>query len=328
LEEYCPLKISCDATCEKCYHEKGRRQDLKENDLILFCTSCKRVYLCDIGLARLGNEFQCPFDNTVIIEEEVDKSIIQMKGIPGEDQSFSEEIHHRLVGDKKLKKKRGIFSRSSSKTGTLTAYHRSKISELNDIKGLTKELILETAKYMKIPNINELKKIETKKGLLDLFGRENVTVIDFLYSILHTYEESIPATKIRFGVFIPSIIEKVKSISFTNNGELCDMIIRDVNEDEYWVFCSDKYIDLKDIEGLTEKASKIDYLNYPSIKNIFFVAKKFSYVAKEMIKKYQSVPAGIEQTKPDGSVDITGSIPLILFEWIPNSNKFKQTLLS
>ena len=26
------MKISCNAKCERCYHEKGRRQDLDEND--------------------------------------------------------------------------------------------------------------------------------------------------------------------------------------------------------------------------------------------------------------------------------------------------------
>ena len=319
------LKISCDATCERCYHDKGRRQDLNENDLVLFCTSCKRVYLCDIGLARFGNEFHCPFDNMVIIQEEVDKSIIQMKGMPGEDQSFSEEIHHRLVGDKKLKEKRGLFARSSSKIGSLTAYHSSKISELKDITSLTKELLLEIAGYMNVQNIDELKKVKSKKQLLDHFGRENVTLIDSLYSILHDYEESLFATKIRFAVSIPSIVERIKTISLTN--QHCDIIIKDSENNEYWVFCSDKYVDLKDIEALTERVSKIEFLNYPSIKNLFFVAKKFSYIAKEMIKKYQSVSAGIEQTKPDGSVEITRSIPLILFEWMPNSNKFEKTLL-
>jgi hypothetical protein len=327
LEAIHSLKISCDATCERCYHEKGRRQDLNENDLILFCTSCKRVYLCDIGLARLGNNFHCPFDNTVIIQEEVDKSIIQMKGLPGEDQSFSEEIHHRLVGDKKLKEKRGVFSRSSSKTRTLTAYHRSKISELSDIKNLTQDLLLEIAKYMDVQNITELKEVKSKKDLLDHFGRENVTLIDSLYSILHDFEESIIASKIRFAIFIPSIIQNYKSISLSNDRQYFDIKIKDSNDNEYWVFCSDKYVDLKDIENLTERATKIDFLNYPSINSIFFVAKKFSYVAKEMIKKYQSVSAGIEQTKPNGSIEITRSIPVILFEWIPNSNRFEKTPL-
>ena len=81
------MKISCDAKCERCYHEKGRRQDLDVNDLVLFCPSCKRVYLCEIGLARIGTTYYCPFDNSAIVQEEVDKSIIQMKGIPGEDQA-------------------------------------------------------------------------------------------------------------------------------------------------------------------------------------------------------------------------------------------------
>ena len=29
------MKVSCQATCQKCYHELGRRQDLDVNDLVL-----------------------------------------------------------------------------------------------------------------------------------------------------------------------------------------------------------------------------------------------------------------------------------------------------
>ena len=75
------MKISCDAKCERCYHEKGRRQDLDENDLVFFCPSCKRIFLCEIGLGRVGLNYSCPYDNTIVIKEEVDKSIIQKKGV-------------------------------------------------------------------------------------------------------------------------------------------------------------------------------------------------------------------------------------------------------
>lgn len=325
MEAYKPLKISCDATCERCYHEKGRRQDLHENDLILFCTSCKRAYLCEIGLARFGNEFHCPFDNTAIIKEEVDKSIIQMKGTPGEDQSFSEEMYHRLVGDKEIKGKRRQSSRSSSKTKTLTAYHHSKISELNDIQNLTKDLLLEIARKYNVTNTKELEKVKSKKELLDRLGRENESIIDSLYGILGNFEDVSSAIEIRFAVFIPSIIPKNKIISLTDSLSLCDIIIKDLNDDEYWVFCSDEYVDLHNIENLTKRATKIEFKNYPFVKNIFFVAKKFSYVAKGMIKKYESAFTGIEQIQSDGSVDVSRSIPLTLWENTPNSNVFRKT---
>ena len=146
--------ISCDAKCERCYHEKGRRQDLDVNDLVLFCSSCKRVYLCEIGLARIGENYYCPFDNTVVIQEEVDKSIIQMKGIPGKNQAASEEMYHKLVGGKEDKTKKSRFRRDSS-SKTLSAYHHSKISELNDIKNLGHKLILEVAQDHNIPNLSK-----------------------------------------------------------------------------------------------------------------------------------------------------------------------------
>ena len=319
------MKISCDAQCERCYHDKGRRQDFSENDLILFCTACKRVYLCDIGLARFGNEFHCPFDNTLIIKEEVDKSIIQMKGIPGEDQKFSEEMYHHLVGDKKKKKKGGFSFRSSSKTDTLSAYHHSKISELGDIQNLSKDLILEIAKKHGSLNIKELQKEKSKKDLLNRLGQENRSIIDSLYSILCNFELVKDAIKISFSIYLPSIISGLKIISLSDPLLPCDIVVKDNLDNEWWVFCSDEFVDLHNIENLTKRATEIDFKKYPTVKNIFFVAKKFSYVAKGMIKKHESAFTGIEQILPDGSVDVSRSIPLTLWESISNSNSFQKT---
>jgi hypothetical protein len=319
------VKISCDAQCERCYHDKGRRQDLNENDLIRFCTACKRVYLCDIGLARFGNEFHCPFDNTLIIKEEVDKSIIQMKGIPGEDQSFSEEMYHHLVGDKEKKKKKRFSLRSSTSTDTLSAYHHSKISELGDIQNLTRDLLLEIAKKYGSSNIKELWKLKSKKDLLNRLGLDNKSIIDSLYAILCNFELVNDAIKLSFSVYLPSIISNIETISLSDPLLPCDIIVKDNLDNEWWVFCSDEFVDLHNIEDLTKRATVIDFQKYRSIKNIFFVAKKFSYVAKGMIKKHESAFTGIEQSLPDGSVDVSRSIPLTLWESIPNSNSFQET---
>lgn len=75
------MKVKCQASCSKCYHEKGRTQEFDSNDLIWFCTSCKQNLLCDIGIARGYDHagkvmYSCNICGRPLIKEEVDKSII------------------------------------------------------------------------------------------------------------------------------------------------------------------------------------------------------------------------------------------------------------
>ncbi len=320
------MKISCDAKCERCYHEKGRRQDLDVNDLVLFCPSCKRVYLCEVGLARIGTNYYCPFDNAVVVKEEVDKSIIQMKGIPGENQAASEEMYHKLVGGRDEKAKNSRFSVRGSSSKTLSAYHHSKVSELNDIQNLDHNLILEVAKDHNITKLNKYQNIKSKKDLLDQLGKKDSKIIDYLYSALIKFEEVPKALEIRFAVYAPSVIPNIKSITIADPSLKSDIRIINSQGKEIWVFCSDHIIDLPDIDKFIEKAKEINYVDHPLVTHIYFISKKFSYVAKGMLAKYQSAFTGIEQTLDDGTVDITLSIPLSL--WEPQSRKIAFTNVS
>ena len=311
------MKIACAAKCEKCYHEKGRRQDLDENDLVFFCTSCKRVYLCEIGLARIGHDYYCPFDNTVVVHEEVDKSIIKKKGILGKSASSSEEMYHKLVGSTKRKDKKS----------SLTAYHHSKISELNDIEGLSSKLLLEIAKLFNASNIRDYAKIKSRKEFLSRLGNDNEKIIDFLYSTLFLLEDLPNALKIRFLIFAQSILPEDHTIELDNPSQGCDIVFTDKNGYETWVYVADEALDLHNIEDITRSATQVDFKDYPLVRNIYFVSKKFSYVAKGMIKKYQSAFTGIEEIKTDGSVDVTRSIPLTIWESNPRKISFRNVSL-
>ena len=80
----------------------------------------------------------------------------------------------------------------------------------------------------------------------------------------------------------------------------CDIRIHNQQGDEYWIFCTDQDIDLHNIDDFIKKAVNTDYKEYPTVKEIYFVAKKFSYVAKGMIAKFKPVFTGIEELDEDG----------------------------
>ncbi|MHA2096419.1 MAG: hypothetical protein ACW98F_17510 [Candidatus Hodarchaeales archaeon] len=320
------MKISCDAKCERCYHEKGRRQDLDENDLVFFCPSCKRIFLCEIGLARVDKNYSCPFDNTIVVREEVDKSIIQKKSLPVRNvkATSSEEMYHSLIGDKEEKKKKKRFWKRSGSSESLTAYHHSKISELNDIDNLKIDLLIEIAKWREVKNIENLKKISKKLEFLDRLGREKEELIDHIYAVLLKLEDAPKALELRFAVFVATVIANPSQILITSHNNPCDMTVVDDKGLETWVFFTNDNIDLHNLEDFTKRALNIDLKKYPKIKDIYFVARKFSYVASGMMKKFQGAFTGIETLESDGTLNVSRSIPLSVWQPIDGKITFQN----
>jgi hypothetical protein len=273
--------------------------------------------LCEIGLARIGHNYYCPFDNTVVVHEEVDKSIIKKKGIPGKSSSSSEEMYHKLVGSAKRKDKKS----------TITAYHHSKISELNDIEGLSPQLLLEVAKLFNGKNIKHYAKIKSRKEFLSRLGNDNEKIIDFLYSTLFLLEDLPNALKIRFSVFAQTMFSKDYSIKLVNPSQGYDIVFTDKKGYETWVYVADEALDLHNIDDITKSATQVDFKDFPLVKNIYFVSRKFSYVAKGMIKKHQSAFTGIEEIDSDGIADVTRSIPLTIWESNPRDLSFRNVSL-
>ncbi len=312
------MKVSCQATCQKCYHELGRRQDLDVNDLVWHCPSCNRIYLCDIGLAHLGTSFSCPFDNTVVIKEEVDKSMIKKEGIPGANDQKTEDLYHKfLTQDKKSK-----HSKGSSKL--LSTFLRSKISELNDIDQLTIPFLLQLVNIpaFKIKSPDKLIKIKTRKELLEALGIQNEGIINFLYAALFNFERIPYALETRLAVFIPFILSNISRIEIYETGSSKhNLHLINTTGDETLVYCMDDDLDIKDIEKLANNVFSIDFKKYPKVKRVFLVANSFSYMAKVLIKKYESALTAMNEKPSKESSTLFKSIPISI--WQPNPRKLE-----
>lgn len=317
------MKVSCQATCQKCYHELGRRQDLDVNDLVWHCTSCNRIYLCDIGLARLGTSFSCPFDHTVVIKEEVDKSMIKKEGIPGANDQKTEDLYHKFTTqDKKSKKKTKKHSKGSSKI--LNTFLRSKISELNDIDQLTIPFLLQLVNIpaFKIKSLDKLMKIKTRMGFLEALGIQNEGIINFLYAALFNFERIPYALETRFAVFIPFILSNIDRIEIYETGSSKhNLHLINTTGDETLVYCMDDDLDIKDIEKLANDVFSIDFEKYPKVKRVFLVANSFSYMAKGLIKKYESALTAMNEEPSRQSSNLFKSIPISI--WQPNPRKLE-----
>jgi hypothetical protein len=320
------MKISCQATCQKCYHEFGRRHDLDVNDLVWHCSSCNRIYLCEIGLARLGTSYSCPFDHTIVVKEEVDKSMIKKEGIPGSNGQSTEDMYHKLRSWEKRSKKEGL---KDSKT--LSTVHRSKISELSDIETLTIPLLLEIIKIpeYKIKMNRKIQKTKSKSEFLEVIGKQNEKLIDFLFSTIFKLENIPYALEIRFAIYIPFILSNISRIEFhESRSSKLNIHLYNKTGEETLVYCSNEDMDIKDVEKLAKDVFTIDFKKYPKVKRIFLVANSFSYMARGMIKKYESALTAINGAPDKKSTALFKSIPISLWQPMPGKLEFQNASLN
>jgi hypothetical protein len=323
------VKLKCEASCATCYFTGGRRQEFGENDLLWFCNGCRKFFFCDIGLGRSSRGFSCPFCDVFLVKEEVDKGLIA-KGLTPIGQSSSEthEMYHKVMGSSKTKKR--FWSRNKKEKKSLTAYEHSQISELGDIEGLTIPLILELARTFKIDNIKKFQKIKSKRELLSQLAEKNDEIIPFLYSTLFQFESGPNEIQLRFAVFCPEIIPNLNEIRLTESSKSeleYDLKLIDSNEKVTWVYCLDEVIDLNNLETLVNKALTIDFKKFPNVSRVFLVAQTFSFMARGMIKKYQTVLTGIEDEDNLASSELWRSIPIFLFESTKGVLEFKKVPL-
>jgi hypothetical protein len=323
------VKLKCEASCATCYFSGGRRQEFGENDLLWFCNGCRKFFFCDVGLGRSSRGHTCPFCGVFLVKEEVDKGLIA-KGLRPIGQSSSEthEMYHKVMGSSKTKKR--FWNRDKKEKKSLTAYEHSQISELGDIKGLTIPLLLELARTLKINNLKKFQKITSKRELLSQLAEKNDEIVPFLYSTLFQLETGSNEIQLRFAVFCPEIISNLNKIVLAKSSKSkqeYDLKLVDANEKETWIYCLDEDIDLKNLETLVKKALTINFKKYPKVSRVFLVARTFSFMAKGMIKKYQTVLTGIEDESDLASSELWRSIPIFLFESTRGKLEFKKISL-
>ncbi|MFX1283232.1 MAG: hypothetical protein ACFFB5_06235 [Promethearchaeota archaeon] len=328
------MKVQCQALCTKCYHEKGRTQEFDVNDLIWFCISCKKVFLCDIGVAQSYNQrgnvaHSCNICKRPLIKEEVDKTIIAKKSVPG-NHLKTENLYQRLMrAEKKRKTKKRLLRRSTKQTTTLSVYEQSQISELCDVDGLTVPLILEFALDFEIKKIKDYYKNKEISELLLQLAQEDPAIIPFFYSALLKLEPNPRAFELRFAVFCSSYLSENSKIKLPpqSTSRKYDIKIVEASGTETWIYCSEKDLDIDNLENLAERVFNIKFEDFPNLKRIFLVANSFSYLAKGLIMKYQSVLTGLDSPLSESSTGKWESIPLTLWQPLPRKLLFQQVSL-
>ncbi|MFX1514868.1 MAG: hypothetical protein ACFFC6_01030 [Promethearchaeota archaeon] len=323
------MKVKCQASCTKCYHEQGRVHDYDANDLIWFCKSCKKNFLCDIGIAQSYGQggkviYSCNICGRPLIKEEVDKSIIEKRTVPGELQS--EDLYHSLMEPKdKRKTKKRWWQKGDKITTALSSLEQSQISELCDIEGLTIPIVLESAKDFNIVQLSNYKEYKKLNELLFRLAHEEPSFIPFLFSSLIQLESKPRAFLLRFAVFCSSQMARKAKITIPHQSvpeQSYDLKIIDPTGKETWVFCLEDDMDIDNLEKLAKRLFTVNFEEYPNLTRVYLVANSFSYLAKGLLSKYQTVLTGIDTPNEN-----LLSIPLLLWQPKPGKLDFQNVSL-
>ncbi|UCE14421.1 MAG: hypothetical protein JSV04_04395, partial [Candidatus Heimdallarchaeota archaeon] len=292
--------------------------------------SCKKNYLCEIGVTRGYNrgkeEYSCNYCGRPLIQEEVDKSIIEKKS--GLTKSVeTDDLYQKLRGVEKKGKKRR-WQRTTEKTPALTMFERSQISELGDVLGLDVPLILEISKEFQINKMEKQFKGTSKKELLSKFAHADPKFIPYLYSSLIKLAPDSRSFKLRFSVFWASRLPRENKIELPLPAikNAPDIKITDSTGKETWIYCTTEDLDINNLEAFAERVFSVDF-NPSKVTQIFLVAKSFSYLAQGLIMKYQSVLAGIDESPAEDSSKLWNSIPLVIWQEVPGKLEFQNVSL-
>lgn len=312
------MKMSCEATCAKCYLAGGRRQEFPDpNAKVWFCQNCRKVFFCEIGLGRgfdySGNTvYSCPHCSTSLGKEEIDKILIAKGGAPAKSTE-SQDVYQKTM--------KGRWSESSSSDVSVTT--AAKISELSDFKGLTIPLLKNIAQNHKIQNktLDKLEKRATSsRDFLTGLGGQSPELIAFLFSVLKRQESLSHSLQTRFAVFCAEdMAQKFHAIEIApfSGNPTYNLRLIDSDSKEIWVYTLDENVDVDNLESYVQRVLQTDFLDYPFVREIFLVARSFSFMAKGMLKKYQSAISGAHDHHQ------TFSLPIVLWQPIPNRFGFQ-----
>ncbi|WP_455463562.1 hypothetical protein [Candidatus Hodarchaeum mangrovi] len=322
--------MTCDAKCLTCYYEKGRRSNFGMNDIIWFCPACKRDYFCEIGLTQgydRNNQiiYSCPHCNTLLKQQEVDKIIIAKSNDKLRKKEDSHELYQKVMNTKE--KTSGLFRRRKTSEKTITELERSQISELTDNPNLSVPIILEIAKSFYQLSVDDEKAYQSPFMLLNYFASKNTDLVPLLYSSICQNEDTHAALIIRFTVFCHKWNYNKIDIGSKSTDDIYDIRLSKDNE-EILVFCSEKHLDVDTLEAFLRRPFSLNFKDFPKVTQIFFVAKSFSYVSREMIKKYHSALTARDKELQILSKGVSWEIiPLRLWKEKPHEIEFIELLL-
>ncbi|MHA1206429.1 MAG: hypothetical protein ACTSSO_02535 [Candidatus Hodarchaeales archaeon] len=177
-------------------------------------------------------------------------------------------------------------------TKSISYYHRSLIDELCYISGLTPQVISNFARDYGISETIISQLTGDREEILLTLSSLQSRFIEILHAILIGRDPSIEGgVALRFTVFAGNIGEIVfiqPSGALVESGPF-DLIAYDHQGMMVWIFCIQGTVDADDISKIISPVLNQKLEEFKGISGIYMVAHGFSWVAKQVLKKYKGI---------------------------------------
>jgi hypothetical protein len=175
---------------------------------------------------------------------------------------------------------------------SVSTYHRSLIDEIRHISGLTPQIISNFAREFGIGETIILNLSGGREEILLTLASLQPKFIEILYAILIGRDPSIEGgIALRFTVYSENIGDIVfiqPSGALVESGPF-DLIAYDHQGMMIWIFCLQGTVDADDIGKIVSPVLNQSLDNFKGISAIYIIAQSFSWVAKQILKKYQGI---------------------------------------
>jgi hypothetical protein len=177
-------------------------------------------------------------------------------------------------------------------TKMTSTYHRSLIDELKPVSGLTPQIISNFARDYGISESVITNLSGNREEILIALSSIQPKFIEILHSILIGRDPTIEGgLALRFTVYSENIGDIVfiqPSGALVEEGPF-DLIAYDHQGLMIWIFCIQGSIDSDDITKIVNPLLNQPMETFSSISNVYIVGQGYSWVAKQILKKYKGI---------------------------------------
>ncbi|MFX0049841.1 MAG: hypothetical protein ACFE8U_00985 [Candidatus Hermodarchaeota archaeon] len=291
------MKIHCDSDCRPCVLEGGPSRNLEDGGTAYSCEFCRSTFFCDVGIvqrfsADITTNF-CIDCGMQLVAKPLDEIALEKAKFLMDNRNLSRSGKFRpSLASKKAT--RSVKSLSILyETKTTSAFHRSLITEMTRISGLTPQVISNFAREFGIgENVISNLSGDPETILLTL-ASVSPKFIEVLHSILIGRDPTVPGgLTLRFNVFaynIANIVFVQPSTSLVESGPY-DLIAYDSQGMRIWIFCVQGLVGTQELEKIVGPMLNQDLEAFSGVSEIAIVAQKgFTWIAKQLLKKYRGI---------------------------------------
>ncbi len=287
----------CDSKCRPCVFEGGPSREISDQFEAHYCPTCRKAFFCEVGVIQHFSSpnnvsYSCVDCNVPLLLKPLDEISMLQARFSLKSQSHTSRMSYKqkFTPKKELESLKSLSMLYDTKT--VSTYHRSLIDEIRQISGLLPQIISNFAREYGISETIISNLSGEREEILLTLASLQPKFIEILYAVLIGRDPSIEGgLALRFTVYSQNIGDIVfiqPSGALIESGPF-DLIAYDHQGMMIWIFCLQGTVDAAEISKIVNPILNQTLDEFKGISSIYIVAQSFSWVAKQVLKKYQGI---------------------------------------